>query len=72
MNICIEFDGIQHYESIPYFGGTNKLIYQRKLDNIKNNWCLKNNITLLRIKYKDFSNIENILTSLLYNYKNNK
>jgi len=72
MNICIEFDGIQHYESIPYFGGTDKLIYQRKLDNIKNNWCLKNNITLLRIKYKDFSNIENILTSLLYNYKNNK
>lgn len=66
-NFCIEYDGIQHHESIEYFGGDSKLEYQKKLDNIKNNWCLKNKIKLIRISYKDFSNIKNILSKYLYN-----
>ena len=66
-NCCIEYDGIQHHESIEYFGGDSKLEYQKKLDNIKNNWCLKNKIKLIRISYKDFSNIKNILSNYLYN-----
>jgi hypothetical protein len=66
MNICIEFDGIQHYESIEYFGGDDKLKYQNRLDCIKNKWCLENNILLVRISYKDFQKIENILSSILY------
>lgn len=69
LNICIEYDGIQHYESIKYFGGDSKLRYQKKLDNVKNNWCKENKISLLRINYKDFSNIENILSNMLYNKK---
>ena len=66
MNLCIEYDGIQHYESIEYFGGDEKLKYQNKLDLIKDNWCFENNINILRISYKDFNKIENILSNLLY------
>lgn len=69
-NCCIEYDGIQHYESVYYFGGDDKLKYQKKLDGIKNSWCLKNKIKLIRISYKDFQNIENILFEYLYNNKN--
>jgi hypothetical protein len=52
-NTCIEYDGIQHYESIEIFGGKDSLIKQIEKDNIKNKYCKNNNITLLRIKYSD-------------------
>ena len=68
-NICIEYDGIQHYEIVEHFGGQYKLDYQNKLDSIKNNWCLDNNVKLLRISYKDYNNIENILNNFLYKNK---
>lgn len=67
LNMCIEYDGIQHFESISYFGGDDKLSYQMKLDKIKNDWCLKNNIKLLRISYKNYNNIKNILNKEIYN-----
>lgn len=53
-----EYDGEYHYQPID---GQKKLKYQQKLDNIKNQYCLKNNIPLLRIPYWNFDNIENIL-----------
>lgn len=53
LNICIEFDGIQHYESIEVFGGEKGLIENKIKDNIKNKFCDDNNISLLRIKYSD-------------------
>ena len=56
---CIEYDGIQHFESIEYWGGEKKLTSQRKRDEIKTNYCKDNNINLLRIKYN-----ENILEKL--------
>ena len=37
------------------------------MDKIKSDWCFKNNITLIRIHYKDYDRIENILNSYLYN-----
>jgi hypothetical protein len=52
-NICIEYDGEQHFNSIPYFGGDETLKQIIKRDKIKNNYCDKNNIKLLRIKYND-------------------
>lgn len=65
-NLCLEYDGIQHHESIEYFGGDNKLSYQKNLDNIKNKWCIENNINLLRINYNEYLEIENILKKRLY------
>lgn len=50
-NVCIEYDGIQHFEPIEFFGGEQKFAEQQYNDNIKTQYCIDNNITLLRIKY---------------------
>ena len=55
-NICIEFDGEQHFNPRKHFGGIKSLELQQKRDSIKNQYCKDNNIKLLRIKYNE--NIE--------------
>lgn len=50
-NWLIEFDGIQHYESIDYFGGTSGLINNKKRDKIKNSFMMKHGMKLLRLPY---------------------
>ncbi len=52
-NMCIEYDGRQHFESVEYFGGVKTLYKTKERDNIKNEYCLKNNIRLIRISYKE-------------------
>jgi hypothetical protein len=54
----IEYDGEYHYKPID---GQEMLEYQQMLDNIKNTYCLKNNIRLLRIPYWEINNIPKIL-----------
>jgi very-short-patch-repair endonuclease len=58
-NILIEYDGIQHYKPVTLFGGDKSFIKQIENDNLKDKWCLENNIRLVRISY--YENIENIL-----------
>ena len=58
-NMCIEYDGIQHYEPVKLFGGIKNYEYRKKLDEIKNEYCKNNNIHLIRISYK-----EDIITKL--------
>jgi len=60
-NICIEFNGEQHYKSIPYWGGKERYKISVERDKIKSDYCHKNNIKLIIIHYKDFKNIESIL-----------
>ena len=62
-NTCIEYDGKQHYESNEFFGGIESLKLQQEKDKIKNEYCLKNNIKLIRIKYNE--NIEDKLEFLI-------
>jgi very-short-patch-repair endonuclease len=50
-NLCIEYDGKQHFISNDFFGGEKRLIEQQKKDEIKNIYCKENNIKLIRIKY---------------------
>ena len=60
-NMCIEFDGIQHFKPVDFFGGQigyDKLVIN---DNLKNDYCLINNITLIRIKYNDKINANNLI-----------
>ncbi len=52
-NCCIEYDGIQHFKPIKYFGGEESLKNLQINDKIKTEYCNKNNIKLLRIKYTD-------------------
>ena len=61
VDIIIEFDGIQHYEPKDFFGGIdgyNELVMK---DEIKNDYCRKNKIPLIRIPYWDLFNISSIL-----------
>lgn len=64
-NMCIEYDGQQHFESINHFGGKEKLNLRQLRDNIKTEYCQRNNIKLLRIPYWEFENIESILNKEL-------
>jgi hypothetical protein len=51
INLCIEYNGLQHYKPVDFFGGE---IYYKGIvmrDNIKKEYCIKNNIKLLIIKY---------------------
>jgi hypothetical protein len=61
-NVCIEYDGRQHYMPIDFFGGIKEHMNLKFRDNIKNIFCRENNIELLRIKYDD--NIEQKLQFL--------
>jgi len=58
-NLCIEYDGLQHYEPVHFFGGYKSFEIIKKHDQIKNNFCKTNNIKLIRIKYN-----ENIIEKL--------
>jgi very-short-patch-repair endonuclease len=70
-NICIEFDGIQHFEAFEFFGGEEALLKNMERDAIKNQYCTDNNIKLLRIEYDQIGDIENILKkNLLYKKEN--
>ena len=53
-NTCIEFDGEQHFKPIKHFGGKERFKQQQKNDQIKNDYCVENNIALIRISdYSD-------------------
>ncbi|MCK9415950.1 DUF723 domain-containing protein [Candidatus Dojkabacteria bacterium] len=52
-NICIEYDGVQHYNIIEYWGGLIGLFQRQIRDNIKTEYCKNNNIKLVRIMYSD-------------------
>lgn len=61
LNICIEYDGEFHYKDF----GFNNLNEQIIKDNIKNIFCEKYNIKLLRIPYTEKDNIHKILFNIL-------
>jgi hypothetical protein len=50
-NICIEYDGIQHFKPVNRFGGEKGFLLTKQNDSIKNNYCLVNKINLIRIPY---------------------
>ena len=52
-NICIEYDGKQHFTPIKRFGGENGYNSTIYRDNIKNEFCVLNKIELIRIKYNE-------------------
>lgn len=65
-NICIEYDGIGHYQPTRWNGCNNdkcNMVYQNTInnDNIKNEYCNNEHIKLIRIPYWEFDNIEEIL-----------
>jgi hypothetical protein len=57
-NMCIEYDGRQHFIAINRWGGEAGLIDQQNKDLIKTKYCYKNNIKLIRISYNDDISLE--------------
>ena len=62
--ILIEYDGVQHFKSIEHFGGEERLKITQKHDQIKNDFCIRNNIKLIRIPYWEFKNIKTIIRKI--------
>lgn len=58
-NICIEFQGIQHYDAYHHMGGISAFQKLIKNDEIKKKFCQERNIKLIEIKHDD--NIEDKL-----------
>lgn len=66
----VEYDGIQHFEPVEYFGGVEKFAKGIKNDKIKSEYCIKHNIFLLRIPYWDFNNIHLIIKTNFKDFLN--
>lgn len=64
-NKIIEYDGLQHFKPVEYFGGEKDFKTTKNHDNIKNDYCKAHDIPLLRISYKQ--NIEEELDNFLFN-----
>ena len=59
-NVCIEYQGRQHYEPVDFFGGISGFENRQYRDKIKEGYCIDNNIQLLKIRYdEDVSNFLN-------------
>ncbi len=57
LNICIEYNGIQHYKAATGWSNEEHLIYTQKHDKIKQDYCQKNKIKLIIISYLDYKNL---------------
>ncbi len=64
LNLLIEYDGDQHFKSLPMWGGEEGLLKRQHYDTLKDQWCINNGKILLRISYKDLDHIEEILDAV--------
>ncbi|WP_142415403.1 hypothetical protein [Hathewaya massiliensis] len=65
LKYLIEYDGELHYKKGRWNEGKSKLLQIKKTEKIKNEYCKKHNIKLIRIPYWEFDNIEKILNTLI-------
>jgi len=69
-NLCIEYQGEQHYKPIDFAGNGEEWAnaeFQKneKRDKIKRKYCKDNDVKLLEISYLELNNIEKILNNQL-------
>lgn len=69
-NILIEFDGEQHYFPVRFHGmdeqdAQDNFLYVQKHDKMKTNFCIQNNIPLIRIPYTERGSIKAYLREQL-------
>lgn len=51
LNIGIEYQGIQHYQSIDFFGGEEGFKHRLELDKLKKKKCYDNSVNLIEWEY---------------------
>lgn len=49
LNLIIEIDGVQHYKEVSIWGGKEALERQQNSDKLKDDYCKKFNIDIIRI-----------------------
>lgn len=71
-NCCIEYQGKQHFEPSNIRGKIDNKLSQIEAymnaifnDQIKENFCNKMNIRLIKISYRDLKKIESVLINTL-------
>ena len=68
-NTIIEYDGIQHFKVFGW--NTENLLQQNQYrDNVKNQYCIDHGISLYRISYLEYDNIEKRLEEILKEISN--
>jgi len=72
IEFLIEYDGEQHFRPVRFHGiskekAQNNFIKTKEHDEIKNKYCISNNIPLIRIPYWEYDNIEEILKDIMTN-----
>lgn len=71
--VClIEYDGIHHFKPVEKFGGELNFNKRKINDKIKEDYCMENKIQLIRICYKNYYQIEDILEERFTNINNTK
>ena len=62
-NILIEYQGLQHYQPVEYFGGENQFKLQQQHDKLKSEYAKINNYNLITVPYTEdtFSKIKKYL-----------
>ena len=62
-NILIEYQGLQHYKPVEYFGGENQFKVQQQHDKLKSEYAKTNNYNLIAVPYTEdtFSKIKKYL-----------
>ena len=64
-NLLIEYQGEQHFKPYKIFGGEEQFAIQQEHDRRKREYAKDNGYRLLEISYKDYNNIDNILTKAI-------
>ena len=65
--MMIEFDGIQHFKPVKFFGGINKFNKQKEYDRKKISFAINNGFKLLKLSYNTFSYLDEALECELKN-----
>lgn len=68
LKYLIEYDGIQHFKPKSFGSEKNKdknFKLLKESEEIKNKFCVENNIKLIRIPYFEFVNIDKILSEVI-------
>lgn len=63
--LFIEYDGIQHFEPVKYWGGQEGFEKQKKHDKLKDDYCNDNGYLLLRIPYTEYEHIEKLVVEFI-------
>jgi hypothetical protein len=53
LKLAIEYQGRQHYEPVPFFGGEEAFSLTQERDKRKSNLCSENDITLIYFRYDE-------------------